>query len=101
MTTAYVTIRHRCQWCRKSYAKRADAVRHEARCHHDPKQRACSTCRHFTRGGNVQTGYAGIICENDCAKNAFRWIGVLFPADATHGHYEDFKRFCCEWESKA
>jgi hypothetical protein len=43
---AYVTTRHRCPHCRKSYAHKAGAQAHMLLCFADPARRTCKTCVH-------------------------------------------------------
>lgn len=50
MTVTYVTTRHRCEFCRRSYAHRSDARKHEAACFRNPAARGCPTCAHFASG---------------------------------------------------
>lgn len=37
--------------CRKSYARKGACATHEDWCHHNPANRACTTCKHFKRTG--------------------------------------------------
>ena len=50
MTSAYVTTRHRCDFCSKSYAAKGKAAKHESGCWKNPATRGCPTCAHFTPG---------------------------------------------------
>lgn len=49
MTTPIVVraVRHQCPYCRRTWAKRAAAVAHIARCWHNPAVRGCKTCANF------------------------------------------------------
>ena len=47
MTIAYPTVRHRCEFCRKSYASVSVARKHEADCYRNPATASCPTCVHF------------------------------------------------------
>lgn len=56
---AYVTTRHRCPHCRKSYAHKANAAQHMERCFSDPERRTCKTCKHdepASGGWDPETG---------------------------------------------
>lgn len=44
---AFTTTRHRCPFCRRSWAHRAAAARHVARCWLNPAARSCKTCAIF------------------------------------------------------
>ena len=47
-TTLVVTVtRHQCPHCRRTWAKRAAAERHVARCWRNPENRSCKTCAHL------------------------------------------------------
>lgn len=43
----YVTTRHRCTWCRKSWGSRALVEKHLPRCWYRPANQGCKTCIHF------------------------------------------------------
>ena len=45
---AVTVTRHQCPHCRRTWAKRAAAVAHVARCWQNPAARGCKTCAHFT-----------------------------------------------------
>lgn len=47
MSEKYVTVRHRCEFCRRSYASVTKATRHEADCFRNPASQSCPTCVHF------------------------------------------------------
>lgn len=47
MTTPYDCKRHRCDFCRRSYASITKARRHEADCYRNPASGSCPTCAHF------------------------------------------------------
>lgn len=44
---AYTATRYRCPHCRRSFAHRATAEKHLARCFLSPAVRSCRTCRWF------------------------------------------------------
>lgn len=48
MTTPYVTTRHRCDFCRKTYASKSKATAHENQCWCNPATRHCRTCANWT-----------------------------------------------------
>jgi hypothetical protein len=41
------SVRHQCPHCRRTWARRAAAVAHVARCWRNPEARGCLTCAHF------------------------------------------------------
>lgn len=43
---AFATTRHRCPYCRKSWAHKATAAKHMTVCFADPERRTCKTCAH-------------------------------------------------------
>jgi hypothetical protein len=43
----YVATRHRCAWCKKSWADRAGVEKHLKRCWYRPVNYGCKTCVHF------------------------------------------------------
>ena len=47
MTTPYDCIRHRCDFCRRSYAAKSAAAKHEANCWRNPASESCPSCQHF------------------------------------------------------
>ncbi|MFJ8146603.1 hypothetical protein ACIQ6R_16250 [Streptomyces sp. NPDC096048] len=42
-----VVTRHQCPFCRRTWAKKAAAAAHIARCWQNPNVRACKTCVHY------------------------------------------------------
>lgn len=58
---AYATTRHRCPHCRKSWAHKATAAKHQPVCFADPARRTCKTCKHDTPasggGWDPETGH--------------------------------------------
>ena len=48
MSTPYTTTRHRCDFCRRTYASKWRAMRHEATCWQNPASKSCPTCVNFT-----------------------------------------------------
>ena len=78
MTTPYDCIRHRCDFCRRSYASVTKARRHEEECWRNPATRSCPTCIHFQPSPFI-----------DCA------LG-LGTYDASEHYPEDDPRF--HWE---
>lgn len=44
--------RYRCPHCARSHSSRAGAVRHIARCWHNPDARGCKTCANFCPGSD-------------------------------------------------
>lgn len=47
MSTPYETTRYRCDFCRRSYAAKSKANKHEAACWHNPASHSCFTCTHY------------------------------------------------------
>lgn len=43
-----VVTRHQCPHCRRTWAKKAPATAHIARCWKNPAARGCKTCHHHT-----------------------------------------------------
>lgn len=43
----FVTTRHRCRWCKKSWGNRPGVEKHLARCWYRPANRGCKTCIFF------------------------------------------------------
>lgn len=43
-----VVTRHQCPHCRRTWAKKATATAHIARCWKNPAARGCKTCHHHT-----------------------------------------------------
>lgn len=40
-------VRHQCPYCRRTWAHRAAAAAHVARCWRNPEARGCKTCMHY------------------------------------------------------
>jgi len=76
MTTAYPCTRHRCDFCRRSYASSTAARKHEAGCWRNPSSNACPTCVHFnpTPFVDCELGLGGytIPTHPDC-DGTFEW----------------------------
>jgi hypothetical protein len=53
LPTPVVVTRHQCPHCRRTWAKRAAATAHLARCWKNPAARACKTCAHYDLGGDA------------------------------------------------
>lgn len=53
---AFVTTRHRCPHCRKSYAHAKTAAQHMTRCFTNPDARSCKTCTHRDVDGEFGSG---------------------------------------------
>ena len=105
MTTPIVVTRHRCEFCRRSFAKRSYAAKHEVACSWNPATRACNTCVHFDRTPccAVLSDECGCKGLNDCAVGAF--VTWRFNDHKTHApdpegwwtHVEDWRRGCEKW----
>lgn len=108
MTTAVVVTRHRCDHCRRGFASKSYAAAHEARCVHNPANRTCATCVHFTRTPCCDTSSDDCGCKglNECAVDAFEtWRydnhTTLTPTpDGWWTHTVDFRRDCDKWEAR-
>ena len=86
---AYDTTRYRCEYCRKSYARKGSAAAHEAECHRNPAVRACTTCKHFTPDGPWHP-------FNECAVDGFL---TMRDYDGTgQGPLDCFEKHCPMWE---
>ncbi len=83
---AFTTTRYRCEHCRKSYARKGACATHEGWCHHNPANRTCTTCKHFTRG-NV---------DNECAID---WFSSVYADHRCDGDLIMFERNCGGWEA--
>lgn len=99
---AYVTTRHRCPHCRRSYANKATAVNHMARCFTDPERRTCKTCRHDEEPySEADTGY---VVEGGCALNLTQGPSCIecgeHPEVCGHSRYQPANRLrvlCPSW----
>ena len=66
--------RHRCPFCRRSWAHKTPAAEHIARCWRNPAARSCKTCAHYDLEPSGEWCFPGQPCNcNDgyvtCAKN--------------------------------
>ena len=77
MSVSYVTVRHRCEHCRRSYAAKSVAAKHERDCFRNPSSKSCPTCVNYKTGA-----------YESCA------IGLGLVAEARH--FDDARRFI--WE---
>lgn len=91
MTTAVTAFV--CNFCprKKRFAKRETAENHEYQCFHNPRRRACITCKHLTiEPYEMDTGAGGASCEFE-----------LIPILATPESPERMFTFDCEkWQAK-
>jgi hypothetical protein len=89
MSTPYETTRHRCDYCRRSYAAKHAANKHEASCWRNPASRACLTCAHYDADAGMY--------EERCAKGIGEWVYGIDPEDP--GCYQ-IATSCPGWESR-
>ncbi|MGJ5895127.1 hypothetical protein ACSCBZ_24705 [Streptomyces niveiscabiei] len=52
LPTPITTTRHQCPHCRRTWAKKAAAATHIARCWCNPDARGCKTCHHLAPAEN-------------------------------------------------
>ena len=105
MSDPITVVRHRCGWCRRTFASKSYAARHEASCNRNPASKTCATCAHFTRTPCCSSPSDDCGCNglNDCAVGAFvTWKfddhGTRTPkADGWWTHVEDYRRQCPSW----
>jgi len=85
---AFATTRYRCDHCRKSYARKGACATHEGWCHHNPANRACTTCKHFKPGNGFD--------PNECA---IEWFASVYADHQGDGDLIMFERNCGGWEA--
>lgn len=90
MSTPYQAIRHRCDFCRRSYASKSGANRHESRCWQNPATASCPTCAHYS-----PPEWPGL---GECAVGVGKYAHSNDPAD--EGRYE-WECQCPEWKARA
>lgn len=84
----FTTTRFKCPYCPHSRANRKPVVEHIARCWHNPDNRGCKTCEHYSEGDN---GCGAPGCGPSCASPESCDVGVDFT---------DGPRIHCEqWEA--
>lgn len=100
---AYVTTRHRCPHCRKSYSAKGTAVRHVERCWRNPERRACLTCAHRSYGEygepDCNIGEGAWPCCSECGSSRRDEEG----RDLCGHHGTDARHLqvlCPKWEGK-
>lgn len=97
---AFATTRHRCPYCRRSWAHKATAIKHMALCFADPERRTCKTCDHQERG---EYGWA---CELGHEPGPSCPVCGEHPDSPKCPHYNvkpatQLRVLCVDWEAKS
>jgi len=89
MSTPYQTTRHRCDYCRRSYAAKSKANKHEATCWRNTASLACLTCAHHDADAGIN--------EERCAKGVGVWV---YSADPEEPGFYEITTLCPDWDGK-
>lgn len=78
---------YQCDHCGKVFALKQSAKRHEAKCYHNPENKACRSCLYCNHDDEI----GGIWCNFD--------DGIV-ELSATKEHGPRFKANCPKWKAK-
>jgi hypothetical protein len=108
---AFVTMRHRCPHCRRSYAHKATAVRHMSLCFADPARRTCKTCKHDVPAEGGHDLHVNDYEPRHCAEGMEQGPSCVecgehpdAPSACWHGQYRPtttLRVLCPLWEAKS